>query len=78
MNLYVRSNICTRTSLKGPGRRSRVRLRRNGVKLTDDDLTAIEGSATKFVGILQKRYGYDKVKAEKEYSDFMAHHKKAA
>jgi len=47
-------------------------------KLTDDDLTAIEGSATKFLGILQKRYGYDKVKAEKEYSDFMAHHKKAA
>ena len=47
-------------------------------ELTDDDLTAIEGSATKFVGILQKRYGYDKVKAEKEYSDFMAHHKKAA
>ena len=33
-------------------------------KLTDDDLTAIEGSTTKLVGILQKKYGYDKIKAE--------------
>lgn len=35
-------------------------------KLTDDDLTQIEGKRDKFLGILQKRYGYAKDQAEKE------------
>ncbi|MFC7398676.1 CsbD family protein [Chelatococcus sp. GCM10030263] len=35
-------------------------------KLTDDDLTVIEGRRTELAGRLQKRYGYAKDQAEKE------------
>ncbi|MGC2423344.1 MAG: CsbD family protein [Nitrospirota bacterium] len=64
--------------LKGSWKEIKGSVKEKWGKLTDDDLTAIEGSSIKLVGILQKKYGYDKVKAEKEYNDFMAHHKKAA
>ena len=32
-------------------------------KLTDDDLTQVEGQAEKLVGIVQERYGYDRQRA---------------
>jgi uncharacterized protein YjbJ (UPF0337 family) len=35
-------------------------------KLTDDDLTVIEGRRTELAGKLQERYGYAKDQAEKE------------
>jgi uncharacterized protein YjbJ (UPF0337 family) len=35
-------------------------------KLTDDDLTRIEGNRDKLVGALQERYGYTREKAEEE------------
>lgn len=40
-------------------------------KLTDDDLTVLEGKQEKLVGILQERYGYTKDKAEAEYKRFI-------
>jgi len=40
-------------------------------KLTDDDVTQIEGSEEKLLGLLQKRYGYTKEKAEMEYNKFI-------
>jgi len=40
-------------------------------KLTDDDLTEIEGTEEKLLGLLQKRYGYARKKAEEEFSEFM-------
>ncbi len=46
-------------------------------KLTDDDITHIEGHEEKLLGILQKRYGYSKDQAEKEYNDFIGRHGKA-
>ena len=39
-------------------------------KLTDDDLTVLEGRAEQLAGILQKRYGYAKEQAEKEAENF--------
>ena len=39
-------------------------------KLTDDDLTTAAGHRDQVLGILQKRYGYAKEKAEKELDDF--------
>ena len=39
--------------------------------LTDDDVTEVEGKTEKLVGILQKKYGYSKDKAQKEYNKFM-------
>jgi uncharacterized protein YjbJ (UPF0337 family) len=39
-------------------------------KLTDDDLTQINGRREQLVGLLQKRYGYAKDQAEKDIKDF--------
>jgi uncharacterized protein YjbJ (UPF0337 family) len=39
-------------------------------KLTDDDLTAIEGKKDQLAGKLQERYGYAKEQAERELDDF--------
>ena len=37
-------------------------------KLTDDDIAQIEGKKEQLIGFLQKRYGYDKERAEKEFN----------
>ncbi len=39
-------------------------------KLTDDDLTRVEGNAEKLIGTVQERYGYAKERAAKEVADF--------
>ncbi|QDR81264.1 CsbD family protein [Sporomusa termitida] len=45
-------------------------------KLTDDDLTTVEGKSEKLMGLLQTKYGYTKDKAEEEYKSFISNHKK--
>lgn len=37
-------------------------------ELTDDDLTRINGKRDQLLGFIQKRYGYEKEKAEQELS----------
>ncbi|NLU15774.1 MAG: CsbD family protein [Serratia liquefaciens] len=44
-------------------------------KLTDDDLTVIEGKREQLVGKIQERYGYQKEAAEKEVKSWEAHNK---
>ncbi len=39
-------------------------------KLTDDDLTEIEGDGERMLGKLQERYGYTRADAEKAWNDF--------
>ena len=39
-------------------------------KLTDDDMTVIEGKRDQLVGKIQERYGYAKDQAEKEVGDW--------
>ncbi len=39
-------------------------------KLTDDDLTEIDGKSESLAGKLQERYGYAQDEAEKEIGDF--------
>ena len=39
-------------------------------KLTDDDMTVIEGKRDQLVGRIQERYGYAKYQAEKEVTDW--------
>jgi uncharacterized protein YjbJ (UPF0337 family) len=39
-------------------------------KLTDDDITRINGKYDQFLGALQKRYGYHKEQAEKEFNSW--------
>lgn len=42
-------------------------------KLTDDDMTVVEGKRDQLVGKLQEHYGYAKEQAEKEVSDWESH-----
>ena len=39
-------------------------------RLTDDDLTEIEGNSERAVGKLQERYGYSKLDAQRAWQDF--------
>ena len=40
-------------------------------KLTDDDLTVIQGKRTQLSGALQQKYGWAKERAEKELDEFV-------
>ena len=53
--------------LKGKWKEIKGEAKQKWGKLTDDDLTQIEGKEEQLVGLLQKRYGYAKEKAEEEY-----------
>lgn len=39
--------------------------------ITDDDLKKMKGSYEELAGTLQKKYGYDRSKAEKEIDQFL-------
>jgi uncharacterized protein YjbJ (UPF0337 family) len=61
--------------LKGKWKEIKGRVKEKWGKLTDDDLTAVEGKKEILLGLLQQRYGYAKDKAEQEYKDFIARYK---
>ena len=44
-------------------------------KLTDDDMTVIEGKRDQLVGKIQERYGYAKDQADTEVKDWESHNK---
>ena len=45
-------------------------------KLTDSDITAVNGNTEKLIGILQTRYGYSHEKAQTEFEGFIRSPKK--
>ena len=55
--------------LKGKWLEIKGRVKEKWGKLTDNDLREIEGKGEKLLGLLQKRYGYIREKAEPEYQD---------
>ena len=57
--------------LKGRWHQVKGEVRKRWGKLTDDDVTQIEGQAEKMIGKLQERYGYKREQAEKELNDFL-------
>jgi uncharacterized protein YjbJ (UPF0337 family) len=57
--------------LKGKWKEMKGGVKEKWGKLTDDDLTQIEGKEEQLLGLLQKRYGYTKEKAQEEYERFM-------
>jgi uncharacterized protein YjbJ (UPF0337 family) len=61
--------------LKGKWKEIKGEVKVKWGKLTDDDLTAVEGEKEKLIGILQQKYGYAKDKAEQEYKDFIGRYK---
>lgn len=62
--------------LKGKWKEIKGGVKQKWGKLTDDDLTQIEGHEDKLLGLLQKRYGYSKDQAEKEYNEFVSRYDK--
>jgi len=62
--------------LKGKWKEIKGEVKQKWGKLTDDDLTQIDGKEDQLLGLLQKRYGYAKDKAEEEYKGFIGHYGK--
>ena len=55
--------------MKGKWLEINGRVKEKWGKLTDNDLCEIEGKGEKLLGLLQKKYGYIRDKAELEYKD---------
>ena len=47
-------------------------------KLTDDELTQVEGDVDRLVGLVQERYGYEKDRAREEVDRFFVEYDDAA
>jgi uncharacterized protein YjbJ (UPF0337 family) len=62
--------------LKGKWKEIKGEVKQKWGKLTDDDLTQIDGKEEQLLGLLQKRYGYAKEKAEEEYKGFIGRYGK--
>jgi len=57
--------------LAGEWREVKGRVKQQWGKLTDDDLAQMQGRHEELVGALQKRYGYDKARAEREVDTWL-------
>ena len=60
-----------RDVLAGNWKQMRGKVKQTWGKLTDNDLTRIEGRFDELAGLVQERYGYTREKAEKEVTDFI-------
>jgi uncharacterized protein YjbJ (UPF0337 family) len=60
-----------RDVLTGNWKQMRGKVKQTWGKLTDNDLTRIEGRFDELAGLVQERYGYTREKAEKEVTDFI-------
>ena len=56
--------------ISGDWKQFKGQLKQSWGKLTDDDLSYIEGSRDKMVGKIQERYGIARDEAEKQVSDW--------
>ena len=57
--------------LKGKWTQVKGDVRTKWGKLTDDDITQIQGDAEKMIGKLQERYGWAREQAQKELDQFL-------
>lgn len=55
---------------KGKWHEMKGKIKEKWGKLTDDDLTEIDGKTENLLGKLQKHYGYAKDRAERELNEF--------
>jgi uncharacterized protein YjbJ (UPF0337 family) len=62
--------------LKGKWHEIKGNITQKWNKLTDDDLGQLKGSTEELLGLLQKRYGYQKDYAKKQIDDFIKEMKK--
>lgn len=57
-------------TLKGEWKQIKGRVKEQWGKLTDDDLTRMEGKRDQLIGRVQERYGLAKDKAEAQVKEF--------
>lgn len=57
--------------LQGRWREFKGQVRQKWSKLTDDDLTRLNGKTEELAGILQQRYGYARAQAEIEINKWL-------
>ncbi len=62
--------MMNKDEISGNWKQLKGRAKEQWGKLTDDDMTVIEGKRDQLVGKIQERYGYAKDQAEKEVSDW--------
>ena len=60
-----------RDVLTGNWKQMRGKVKQTWGKLTDNDLTRIDGRFDELAGLVQERYGYTREKAEKEVTNFI-------
>ncbi|HEV8672766.1 MAG TPA: CsbD family protein [Methylomirabilota bacterium] len=53
-------------TLKGQWMQLKGKIRQQWGKLTDDDISQIQGNAEQLIGKLRERYGYSREQAERE------------
>lgn len=68
--------IMNKDVLKGKWKEMQGEVKKQWGKLTDDDLTVIDGEKDKLFGVIQTKYGYTKDRIEKEYETFLEKNKK--
>lgn len=61
-----------RNILEGNWKQIRGSIREKWGELTDDELDQIAGKRDKLAGVLQERYGYTQMEAERQIDDFLA------
>ena len=59
-----------RDQFEGKWKQFKGKIKEKWGKLTDNDLSKINGNYDQFVGSLQERYGYQRERAEKEFEQW--------
>jgi uncharacterized protein YjbJ (UPF0337 family) len=57
--------------LEGKWKQLRGEIRERWGDLTDDEVDQIAGKADKFAGLLQEKYGYSQMEAERQIDEFL-------
>jgi uncharacterized protein YjbJ (UPF0337 family) len=65
-------------TLKGQWMQIKGKLRQQWGKLTDDDITQIQGNAEQLIGKLQERYGYSREQAQREIDSWKVEERKVS
>jgi uncharacterized protein YjbJ (UPF0337 family) len=60
-----------RNILEGKWKQLRGEVRERWGELTNDDLDQIAGQSDKLAGVLQERYGYTQMEAERQIQEFL-------
>jgi uncharacterized protein YjbJ (UPF0337 family) len=60
-----------RNILEGKWKQLRGEIRERWGELTDDDLDQIAGRTEKLAGMLQEKYGYTQMEAERQVDEFL-------